>query len=131
MRRRDRHGAGGWLLDSARPLKLSSRAAKVARRLRSSTPAKLYVYETILERLAQPLQDVAAAGQPFTQEENPVVRQRHVARHRHEAAADQPRIREGVVGRATRAGRDPRRAVAGEARDAREVGGVDRCGQAR
>ena len=34
------------------------------------------------------------------------------------AATDQPRIRDGMVGRATRAGRDPRRAVAGQAGDA-------------
>jgi hypothetical protein len=39
------------------------------------------------------------------------------------AATFQARIRDGVVGRATRAGRDPRRAVAGEASDA-----VDTCG---
>ena len=45
---------------------------------------------------------------------------------RHVAPADQPHIRDGMVGRATRAGHDQRRAVAGEADDvvhARE--GVD------
>jgi hypothetical protein len=55
-----------------------------------------------------------------------MVGQRHVTRHRHVAPTDEPHIRDGVVGRATRAGRDQRRAVAGEADDmvyARE--GVD------
>jgi hypothetical protein len=47
------------------------------------------------------------------------------------APADQPHIRDGVMGGAKRAARDPRRPIAGEAGDAREVGGVDRCGQAR
>jgi hypothetical protein len=47
-----------------------------------------------------------------------MVGQRHLARHRHGAPADQPRLRDGVVGRATRAGRDPRRPVAGKASDA-------------
>jgi hypothetical protein len=100
------------------PLTLSSRAAQVARRLRSSTPAKLYVYETILERLAQDLQDMAAELGQFIQEEHTIVGQRHFARHRHVAAADQPRIRDGMMGRATRAGRDQRHTVAGEAGDA-------------
>jgi len=44
--------------------------------------------------------------------------QRQVARHRPVAPADQPRTREGVVGRATRAGRPQRLAVAGAAGDA-------------
>jgi hypothetical protein len=55
-----------------------------------------------------------------------MVRQRHVTRHRHVAPTDQPHIREGLVGRSTRAARDSRRTGAGEAGDvvhARE--GVD------
>jgi len=75
-----------------------SRAAKVAKTLRSRTPAKLYVYETLLERLAQDLEDLAAALGPCIQEAHAMVGQRHVARHRHVAPADQPRIRDGVVG---------------------------------
>jgi hypothetical protein len=68
--------------------------------MRSRTPAKLYVYEVILKRLAQDLQDMAAALGPCIQEEHAMVGQRHVARHRHMAPADQPRIRDGIVGRA-------------------------------
>jgi hypothetical protein len=52
-------------------------------------------------------------------------RLRPVARHRHVVAADQPRIRAGLVGHATRAGRDPRRAGAGAAGDAVDAGGVE------
>jgi hypothetical protein len=42
----------------------------------------------------------AALGQ-FIQEEHAMVGQRHLARHRHVAAADQPDIRDGVMGGAT------------------------------
>jgi hypothetical protein len=66
----------------AEPLKLSSRAAKVARKLRSRTPAKLYVYETLLQLLEQDLQDVAPEFRKFIQEKNAVVRQRHFDRQR-------------------------------------------------
>jgi hypothetical protein len=41
------------------PLKVMSRAAKVARMLRSRTPAKLYVYKTLLKRLAYNLKHIA------------------------------------------------------------------------
>jgi hypothetical protein len=50
----------------------------------------------------QKLQDMAAVLGEFFQEAHAVVRQRHVARHRHLAPTDQPDIREGVVGRETR-----------------------------
>jgi hypothetical protein len=74
---------------------------------------------------------MAAALGPFIQETHTVVGERHLARHRHVAPADQPHIREGVGGGATRLRRDARRVVTREARDARDGGGVDRCGQAR
>jgi hypothetical protein len=92
--------------------------------LRSRTPARLYVYDTLLERLPQDLQDMAAALGPFIQEAHAMVGQRHLARHRDVAAADQPRIREGLVGRPTRAGCDSRCVVDGEARDAEDVRGL-------
>src|SRR5215218_5705359 len=44
-------------------------------------------------------------------------------------AADQPRIRDGLVGRAKRAGGDPRRAVAGEAGDAVDPRGLKGLGE--
>jgi hypothetical protein len=52
-----------------------------------------------------------------------------VAGHRHVAPADQPRIRDGMMGGATRAGRDQRRAVARQAGDAVDTRGLDRFGQ--
>jgi hypothetical protein len=92
---------------------------------------RLYRCDALLERLPQDLQDIAAALGQFIQEEHTVVRQRHVARHRHVAPADQPRIRDSVMAGAKGVRRDERGAVAREASDATEVGGVDRCGQAR
>ena len=105
------------------------RAAKPLKLLLFSTPARLYVYDTLLERLAQDLQDMAAALGPFIQEEHAVVGQRHLAGHRYVAAADQPRIRDGLVGRAKRAGRDQRRAVAGEAGDTMDARGLNGFGE--
>ena len=107
------------------PPEVVSRAAKVAKTLKSRTPAKLYVYETLLERLAQDLRDMAAARGLCIQEAHAMVGQRHVARHWHVPPADEPNIREGLVGRATRARRDPRRAVASEAGDAVDTRGLN------
>jgi hypothetical protein len=79
--------------------------------------------------LAQDLKDMATELGQFIQEEHAIVGQRHVSRHRHVAPADQPRIRDGVVGRATRARRDQRRTVAGEAGDAVDTRGLKDFGQ--
>jgi hypothetical protein len=89
----------------------------------------LYVCDAVLERLAQDLEHLPATLRPFIQDEGAVVRQRHLARHRHLAPADQADIRDGVVGRATRAGRDQRRTVAGEAGDAMEACRLNGFGQ--
>jgi hypothetical protein len=65
------------VMDSYRPLpepsKFVSHAAKAAKTLTLRTPAELYIYETLIERLAQDLQDMAAALRPFIQEEHAVV----------------------------------------------------------
>jgi hypothetical protein len=90
-----------------------TRIAKPAKALRSMTCGKLYSCDPLLEGLAQDFQHVAFELGQFIQEEHAVVRQRHLPRHRHLAAADQADIGDGGVGRATRAGRDPRRTVAG------------------
>ena len=58
----------------------------------------MHVCETLLERLAQDLEHLAAKLLPFIQEEHAVVGQRHVARQRHVAPTDQPDIRDGVMG---------------------------------
>jgi hypothetical protein len=80
---------------------------------------------SIVEELAQDLEDIASTLREPIQKEKPVVYQRHVAAQRHLPAADQPRIRDGLVGRATRAGDDQRRAIAGAAGDAVDAGGVE------
>jgi hypothetical protein len=74
--------------------------------------------DVLLKRVAQDLKDMAATLGPCIQEEHAMVGQRHLTRHRHVAPADQADIRDGMVRRAKRAGRDPRRAVAGAASDA-------------
>jgi hypothetical protein len=56
------------------PLKLSSRTAKVARRLRFRTPVGFYSCDTIFERLAQDLEHLTAELGPFIQKKHAVVR---------------------------------------------------------
>jgi hypothetical protein len=89
----------------------------------------LYSGEAVLDRLAQDLEDMAAELGQFFQEAHAMVRQRHLARHGYPAATDQPCIRVGVVGGATRAGRDPRRAVPGAAGDAVDARGLKGLGE--
>jgi hypothetical protein len=107
-----------------------TRRANSAKVMRSRTPAKLYVYEAILRRLTQHFQDVAAELWQFIQQENPLVRQRHVARQRHLATPDQPHIGDRVVRGATRPRGDHGGALAGEAGDAVEAGGLEGFGEA-
>jgi hypothetical protein len=65
---------------------------------RSSTPVTLYLYDTLLERLAQDLEHVAAELGPFIEEAHAVVREAPLTRPWHVAAADQPHVRDSVVG---------------------------------
>jgi hypothetical protein len=105
------------------------RKANSAKELRFRTPAKLYVYDTLLERLPQDLKDVAAALGPCIQEEHAMVGQRHLARQRHLAATDQPRIRDGMMRGTKRAGCDHCGAVAREASDAMDARGLKSLGE--
>jgi hypothetical protein len=102
---------GTW----ARPKSLtrSTRSAQSAKLWRSRTLWRLPGEDRLRERLPPDRQDMAAALGEFIQKAHAVVGQGHVARHRHGAPAEQPHIREGMVGRATRAGRDQRCPVAG------------------
>jgi hypothetical protein len=84
----------------------------------------LSVENTLLERLPQGLEDMAAELGPFIQEEHTVVGPRPLARPRHAAPADPPDIGDGVMGGATRAGRDQGRPVARAAGDAMEARGL-------
>jgi hypothetical protein len=79
-------------------LAVSSRFAKLRKSLRFKTLWRLYVDESLLEGLAQHLQDVAAELRQFIQEEDAVVCQRPLARHRDLASPDQPHIGDGVMG---------------------------------
>jgi hypothetical protein len=60
--------------------------------LRSRTPVRLYVYDTILKWLAQDLGDMTAELGEFIQEEHTVVGQRDLPRHGHVTPTDQPHI---------------------------------------
>ena len=93
-------GASQWGITGVSRMHVGAiiRAAIAAKTNRSRTPGRLYLCDTLLERLPQDLEDMAAALGPCIQEAHAMVGQRHVARHRHVAPADQPRIRDGVVG---------------------------------
>jgi hypothetical protein len=71
------------------------------RTVRSKRLGVLYFCDALIERLAQDLEDLAAEFGPFIQQEHAVVGQRHLARQRHMAPADPPRVRDGVEGRET------------------------------
>jgi hypothetical protein len=89
------------------PVAVCTRAASSARTaspVRSRTCGRLYAGDAVLERLAQDLEDLAAELGQFIQEVHAVVGQRHLARPRHVAPADQPGVRDGMVGGAERAG---------------------------
>jgi hypothetical protein len=80
------------------PTEVMSRAAEIAKTLRSRTPEKLHSCAAIIARLPQDFEDMAAALGEFVQEEHTVVGQPHFTRPRHAAPADQPYVRDGVVG---------------------------------
>jgi hypothetical protein len=89
----------------------------------------LYSCDTILKRLVQHLEDMAAELEKFIQEEHAMVRQRDIARHRHVTPTDQAHILDRLVRGATRAGRHHRRAVVRQAGDAVDAGGLEGFGQ--
>jgi hypothetical protein len=86
---------------------------------------RLYSCETLLEGLAQHLQDMSAELRQFIQKEDPMVRQRHLTWPRHLAAPDQPHIGDGVMRGAKRARSDDGGTGAGEASDAMDAGGFE------
>ena len=101
----------------------TTRAAFVASAAEPVTRGKWYSCNVLLRGLTQDFEDLATAFGAFIQAAQVVGRPRHLPRRRHLAAADQAYIRDGVMGGATRAGGDQRRAVAREASDS-----VDACG---
>jgi hypothetical protein len=93
-----------------------SRAAKAAKTLRSRTPARWSLKTSLLERLAEPCEDVPPARREFVQAAHAMVRPRHLARPRDLASPDPPHSRDGVVG-AWNGRDDDGGAVAGAAGD--------------
>jgi hypothetical protein len=86
-------------------------------------------HDTLRQRLARRLQDVAAARRPCIQPAHAVMRKRHFPWHQHLAPTDQPGIGDGVMRGATRARRDDGGADTGEANDVMEAGLIDGCGE--
>jgi hypothetical protein len=74
------------------------RAAKVMKALRSRACGRLYSKNTLLQGLAQDLEDVTPALRECIEAGHAVVRQRHLPQHQHVATADQPDIRNSMVG---------------------------------
>jgi hypothetical protein len=103
--------------------------SKIIKSFRFRTRGRLSLGDALHQRLAQDLEDMAAEPEGFIQKEHTMVGQRYVTHHRHVAAADQPRIRDGMVGRATRAGGDQRRAVAGEPGNTVDARGLNGLGE--
>jgi hypothetical protein len=114
---------GYWM--GAKRLSVRSRWAKPKKSLKEMTLWRLYLYDTLIEGLAQHLEEVAAELRPFIQKQHPVVRQRHLAWHWHLAASDQPHLGDGVMRGTTRARSDDGGAGAGAAGDARDESGVE------
>ena len=75
--------------------------SKIIKSFRFRTRGRLSLGDALHQRLPQDLHHMAEPGGSF-QKEHTMVGQRYVTHHRHVAAADQPRIRDGMVGRATR-----------------------------
>src|SRR5215813_8643821 len=111
------------------PLAVITRAANTARGLRSRTRGRLYACDAVLEQLAQDLEHMPATLRQLIQAEDAVVRQRHLARHRHVGSADQPHIRDRMMESAKRTGRHQGGAVAREAGDAMDACGLKGFGQ--
>jgi hypothetical protein len=72
------------------------RTARLNEAVRSSMRVRLYLCDALLPWLPQPLQEMAAALRPRTQQAHAMVGQRHLARPRHLAAPDQPYSRQGT-----------------------------------
>jgi hypothetical protein len=89
----------------------------------------LYLYDTILKPLVQDLQDLLSELGQLIEQEHALVGERHLARHRYVAPADQPDIRDGVMGGATRARGHDGRAPASAASNAMDANGVEGVGQ--
>jgi hypothetical protein len=96
---------------------------------RSTTCGRLYFCDPLLKRLAQDLEDVTPELRECSEEEHAVVCPRHLCRQRHLTAADQPHLRNRMMGGATRLRGHKGRAPAGQAGNAMDARGFDGLGQ--
>jgi hypothetical protein len=109
----------------------SLRAASEASTTTSEMCAQWLVEETIAERLAQDLEDVARARGPFIQPQEAVVRQGHLPRYQQLAIAHHAHIGNDVIGGPARARGDDGGAPTRQAGAARDAGSLPRGRQAR
>jgi hypothetical protein len=121
------------VVDGYRPLTefctAITRRANSAKVLKSRTPAKLYVYETLLERSAQDLEDMAAALGQSSRKSTPLWASDTSPGIGTWPPPISPASEMVGWGGATRAGRHQHGAVAGEAGDTVDVGGLKGLGQ--
>jgi hypothetical protein len=87
------------------------------------------VNQPCLRGLLQGFEGTAPELRQLIERADVEISQRHLARHRPVAPADQPRIRDRMVGGATRARRHQRGAAAGEAGDTMDACGLNGFGQ--
>ncbi len=80
-----------------------ARAGSAASRATLRTLARVSAWDTRLDQLGQHLEGRASARRQFIQEEHSMVGPRHLTLCGDLTAADQPHIRNGVVGGTTRA----------------------------
>jgi hypothetical protein len=99
-------------------------AAIAASAARPRTRGRWSAYNTRLERLTQDLEDMPPELRPCIQEEDAVVCQRHLAWPGEVPTGDPPHIGDRLGRIATWAGRDARRAGAGQAGDAVDARGL-------
>ena len=85
------------------------------------TCGRLYLENTLLERLAPHVEDMPAELRELIQQEDAMVGQRHLPWHRHLPAADHAHLGNGLVEAAEGARRDDGCTPAGEASDAVEA----------
>jgi hypothetical protein len=103
------HGRYGALCES---FALLTRTANSAKALRSRTRGRLHLYNMLLERLPQNFEHVAFELRELIEEEDAMMRTRHLPGHGNLALTDQADVGDGVVRGVTGPGGDASYAVA-------------------
>ncbi len=109
-------------------LAVSSLRAKLAKSLKLRTLWRLYLHDTLRKRLAQDLEDVAAALRPCIENEHAMVGERDGAGHWHLSATDQPHIGDRVIKGMEGASGNAVRAPVGTPGDVLDVHGLEALG---